>query len=124
MQYNNGSIYSVLDPLYIYLDPGDCMCKAMSSAASQIAYHSDFSCDDPDEECTRIRCDRPTQSISLYVTPCDVPPSLQFNVFANGHVQIIFANGNQTTPLSDNDVELEITMWHFDYSMDVEVSIQ
>ena len=58
----------------------------------------------------------------MHVTPCDVPPSLQFNVSANGHTQKIFADGNQTTTLSDFDDTLRITIWHFDYSMDVEVS--
>ena len=75
------------------------------------------------EECTGIRCDNLTYPLSMYVTPCDVPPSLQFNLIANGHTQIIFATGNQTTRLSDVDGTLEITMWHFDYSMDVVVRI-
>ena len=111
--------------MYIPLDPGDCMCSTMYLAASLIDNFSDFSCNDPEEECTTIRCDGLTQSISLHVNPCDVPPSLQFNVhvFANNHTHEIFANGNQTTSLSDFNGELEITMWHFDYSMDVEVSI-
>ena len=83
---------------------------------------SDPSCYITDDECTDTRCGGLTYTVSMYLTPCDVPPSLQFNVFANGHTRIIFADGNQTTALSDVNGTLQLIMWHFDYSMDVEVS--
>ena len=84
---------------------------------------SNPSCYITNDECTDTRCDSLTYpTVSMYVTSCDVPPSLQFNVFASGRTQIIFADGNQTTALSDVDGTLQLFMWHFDYSMDVEVS--
>ena len=98
------------------------MCRTMQNVLYSMNYFSGSLCNITDEECTDIRCDVPAHPVSMHVTPCDVPPSLQFNVFVNGHTQIIFADGNQTTALSDVDGTLQIIMWQSDYSMDVEVS--
>ena len=100
------------------------MCSTVEDMGHRInSIFYNFWCNITDEECTSVRCDNPTYSVSMYVTPCDAPPSLQFNVYANGHTQIIFTTGNQTTTLSVVNGTLNITMWHFDYSMDVSVSI-
>ena len=99
------------------------MCITVGDIEDQMYFFNHLSCY-VTEECTGIRCDDLTHPLSMYVTPCDVPPSLQFNLTANGHTQIIFATGNQTTSLRYVDATLEITMWHFDYSMDVKVSTE
>ena len=57
----------------------------------------------------------------MIVNPCNDPPSLQVNVLANGRTQTILANDNTTTSLSEVDAQLRINLWHFDYSMDVQV---
>ena len=112
-------------PVYFPLDPGDCMCHTMDDAAYNIQNLTDFNCYTTDEECTTINCDisdSVAQSVSMSVKPCDDPPSVQVNVLANGHTHIIVANDNTTTSLSEIDAELRINLWHFDYSMDVQVS--
>ena len=79
-----------------------------------------------DNECTTVRCDvskSVVESVSITVTSCDDPPSIQLNVHANGHTQSILANDNTTTSLSEVDAELRTKLWHFDYSMDVEVCV-
>ena len=128
MQHNFGITHFTVGPVYIPLDPGDCVCAAqckkwqttfMTSLISHVIYTTN-------EECSSIRCnisDSPAQSVTLYVSPCNDPPSLQLNIIVNGNTQNIDTNGNQTTVLSDIAADLKITIWHFDYSMDVEVSI-
>ena len=54
----------------------------------------------------RINCDISddvAQSVSMIVTSCDVPPFLQVNVHTkcNGCMQVILANDNTTTSLSE-----------------------
>ena len=114
-----------MGPVYIPLDPGDCMCSTMQEVAGNLHDLTDFSCNTTDKECSSIRCnisDSPAQSVTMYVSPCNDPPSLRLNIIVNGNTQNIETNGNQTTILSDIAADLRITIWHFDYSMDVEVS--
>ena len=63
------------------------------------------------------------ESFSMTVISCDDPPSIQLNVHANNLTQTILANDNTTTSLNKVDAALNISLWHFDYSMDVEVCI-
>ena len=119
------STQSIFDPIYFPLDPGDCMCSTMQEAADNLHNLTAFPYDITDEECTTIRCiiaDNPPQSVTTRISPCDDPPSLHTTVVINGHTQNVVANGNQTTTLTDIAADLKITIWHFDYSMDVEVS--
>ena len=98
----------------------------MQEVADNIHDLTSFLCNITDEECTSIICNvsvSPVQSFGMSVTPCDDPPSLQVNVIVDGDTQSIFADGNKTVSLRDVDADLRIRIWHFDYSMDVEVSI-
>ena len=99
----------------------------MEDAADNIHNLTSFSCSVTDEECTSIQCDIgisdvPLQSVGMTVSPCDDPPSLQFAVIANGDTQSISVDHDTTIPLNAIAAELRIRIWHFDYSMDVEVS--
>ena len=126
-----GSPLLLFDPVYIPLDPGDCMCNTMQEAADNLHDLTGFSCDTTDDECTSIRCDvsdssaqsLPLQSVGMSVRPCDDPPSLILSVAVNGDTQPITADDNKVVSLSHLDAKLRISVWHFDYSMDVEVSI-
>ena len=103
----------------------------MQKVADNLHDLTSFSCDTTDEECTNIQCDGvdssaqslPLQSISMGVTPCDDPPSLHLNVDVNCDTQSIHADDNKIVSLSHLDAALGISVWHFDYSMDVEVSM-
>ena len=98
----------------------------MQEVADNVYDLASFLCRITDEGCTSIQCDvsdSPVQSVGMTVSPCDDPPSLQVNVIVDSDTQYIFANGNKTVSLSDIDDTLRISIWHFDYSMDVEVSI-
>ena len=124
-RHNDDSTQSVLDPIYFPLDPGDCMCSTMQEAADNLHNLTAFPCDITDEECTTIRCtisDNPPGSVTTRISPCDDPPSLHTTVVMNGDTQNIDTSGNLTTTLNDIPADLKITIWHFDYSMDVEVS--
>jgi hypothetical protein len=126
LHHNDGSGQTILTPLYIPLDPGDCMCSTMEDAADNIHNLTSFSCSVTDEECTSIQCDIadiPGQSVGVTVSPCDDPPSLQFAVIVNGNTQSISADGNKTVSLGEVDADLRIRIWHFDYSMDVELTV-
>ena len=116
---------SLFEPVYVPLDPGDCMCSTMEEAADNIHNLTSFSCSVTDEECTSIRCNvsiSPVQSFGMTVSPCDDPPSLQFAMTANDATQSVSVNHNTTIPLNTIPAGLRISIWHFDYSIDVEVS--
>ena len=97
----------------------------MQEVADDIFNHTaELYCYITDEECTSISCNAidieyPLQTVGMTVSPCDDPPSLQLNV---NDTQSIFADGNKTVSLGEVDADLRIRIWHFDYSMDVEVS--
>ena len=126
-----GSTLLLFDPVYIPLNPGVCMCNTMQEVADNIHDLTGFSCDTTDNECNSIRCDEsdsssqslPLQSVGMSVSPCDDPPSLILNVGVNGDTQSITADDNKVVSLSHLDATLRISLWHFDYSMDVEVSM-
>ena len=127
MQHNDGSTRRIFDPVYFPLDPGDCMCSTMEEAAENLHNLTAFSCNITDEECTNIYCvisdTNPQSYVDTRISPCDNPPSLHTTVVIYGNTQTIDANGNKTTRLNVLPADLKITIWHFDYSMDVEVSI-
>ena len=98
----------------------------MQEVAENLHEFTAFSCNTTDDECTSIRCDvidTSVQSVGMSVVPCSDPPSLVLSVDVEGDTQSISADGNRTVTLNDVPANLRINIWHFDYSMDVEVSI-
>ena len=112
----------LFDAVYIPLDPADCMCSSMENVAADIHLTTNYSCNTT-AVCNVITCDvrdSPLRSVDVTVNPC--PPSLDVNIDILGRVRKIHANGNTTTSLGSVGVTLILTLWHYDYSMDVEVS--
>ena len=125
LHHNNEVIADfVYHPVFIPLHPGDCMCDTLQyESHTPIGYTV---CSTTDKECNTILCDvsnSVVESFSMTVISCDDPPSIQLNVHANNLTQTILANDNTTTSLSETVNELRISLWHFDYSMDIEVCI-
>ena len=98
------------------------MCSSMENIATDI--HSvSYTCNTA-KNCTGVNCitnNSPLQSVNLTVFPCDSPPSLDLDVTLWTTVYRIHANDN-TTRILDNGVAIKIEIWHFDYSMDIQVS--
>ena len=118
----SGDVKWLFDAVYIPLDPADCMCSSMENVAADIHLTTNYSCNTT-AVCNVITCDvrdSPLRSVDVTVNPCHNPPSLDVNIDILGRVSKIHANDNTTTSLGS--VALILTLWHYDYSMDVEVS--
>ena len=75
-------------------------------------------------DCAQVHCTTrhgPLQGINLVVNSCDKPPSVDMELVIGGDKKMIHADHNITTSVDGIDEEFIIDLWHFDYSMDVEV---
>ena len=126
MQRNGSSrIDWIFHPVYIPLDPHGCMCSSMQSILL-----SNNTCESIDE-CNHIRCNASNtamESFEMNVTACHHPPNpyqdpyLDFKILM-GHIHLIHnVHYSGTTRLSGSAAILYLTMWKFDYSMDIEAS--
>ena len=111
----------LLEAVYVPLKPADCMCSSMKNIATDI--HSVSYICNTAKDCTQLNCtvnDSPLQSMNLTVYPCDSPPSLDLDVNLWTTVYRTHSSDNTTTVL-DNGVTVKIEIWHYDYSMDIQV---
>ena len=116
----------LFDPLYVPLFPGDCMCSSMKNVASEIHERTNYNCR-VNSDCGEIQCTvrhNTLKSINLIINSCDHPPSVDVELHMEGDDELIkiHADHNTTTKLdSQLGGDLVIDLWHFNYSMDVEV---
>ena len=116
----------LLYPVYIPLDPADCLCSSMQNVAEDIHLLSDFSCNTTVGNCAEIVCDvvnSPLQFVSMEVIQCDSPPSLDISIVLQSSNYHVSTNTNRTLVLTSVGATLYINIWHYDYSMDVQVCV-
>ena len=101
------------------------MCSSMENVASEIHDRTNYDCT-VNNDCDEIQCTvrhNTLKSLNLIFNSCDLPPSVDVELHMEGdEVPIkIHANRNTTTKLDRLGEDLVIDLWHFDYSMDIEV---
>ena len=101
------------------------MCSSMKNVASEIHERTNYDCT-INSDCGEIQCTvrhNTLKSINLIINSCDHPPSVDVELHMEGdEVPIkIHADRNTTTKLDRLGEDLVIDLWHFNYSMDIEV---
>ena len=72
--------------------------------------------------CSQVVCDvinTPFQSLNMSVHSCDSPPSIDLSITIRGEAHSYNIGRNQSISLSDFLIEVQI--WHYNYSMDIQV---
>ena len=98
------------------------MCSSMENVASEIHHKINYDCTTFDD-CTEIQCTTRhsiLQSMNFIINSCE--KSLDVELHMEGdEITTVHAEDNTTETLDSLGVDLIIDLWHFDYSMDVEV---
>ena len=115
----------LFEAVYIPLDPYGCMCSSMETLAEDvnldISGSTDYNCT---ANCTEVVCevwDSSLHAVRMTVYQCDQPPSLMVEIAIDGATHAFKVNNNDTVSLGDLGIQLEVMLWHFNYSMDVQV---
>ena len=97
----------------------------MENVASEIHDRTNYDCT-VNIDCDEIHCTvrhNALKSLKLTINSCDHPPSVDVELHVDGDEKPIkiHANHNTTTKLDRLGEDFVIDLWHFDYSMDIEV---
>lgn len=117
---------SLFHDVYIPLDPADCMCSSVENVAADIQLRTSYNCSTT-ARCMQILCNvintnSSLQSVDIVVNSCDNPPSLSLGVHTLDSSWTMHATDNTTMSLDGVGVVMLLKIWHYNYSMDVEVS--
>ena len=91
--------------------------------ASQIHYRANYDCT-VNNDCDEIYCTvrhSTLRSVNFIFNSCDHPPSVDVELHMDSGTVTVHANDNTTQTVQSLGVDLIIDLWHFDYSMDVQV---
>ena len=114
----------LLAPVYLPLNPHECMCNSMEAVAEDIDLLFDSSCNITDEGCTELQCavdESPVQRLTMNLSQCDTPPTLNFEIVAQDTTYTAPVTGNTTKSLASIGVTVAFTVWYYEYSMDLQV---
>ena len=115
----------LFEPLFVPLFPHDCICDSMENVASNIHYRANYDCT-VNNDCDEIQCTvrhSTLHSVNFIFNSCDDPPSVDVELHMDSGTVTVHANDNITERVESLDVDMIIDLWHFDYSMDVQVYV-
>ena len=95
----------------------------MRTVAYQIHYRANYDCT-VNNGCDEIYCTvrhSTLHAVNFIFNSCDHPPSVDVELHMDSGIVIVHANDNITQTVQSLDVDLIVDLWHFDYSMDVQV---
>ena len=121
-----GETLSVFDPIFVPLNTSECMCDSLERIADDVdldigtSIITLYNCTNPN--CSRVVCtvlDSPVQFVNMTVHSCDSPPSIDLSTAISGTAHSYNVDHSQT--ISSSGFQMNVDIWHFNYSMDVQV---
>ena len=100
------------------------MCDSMQEVAEDIDLLANSTCHTTNNDCSQLQCtveESALQSVIMNVSQCENPPKVTLTIVAVGTSYNVEVTGNTTRII--NGITVMITVWYYDYSMDLQVCV-
>ena len=101
------------------------MCESMKAAAEDFV--SSYSCTLTNDECTELLCTvkgSVLESLTMSISQCDDPPTVTLKVVVDNRTYTMTVTSATSRLFDPAGIVLTVGLWSYDYSIDLEVSME
>ena len=100
------------------------MCESMQAIREDFA--SSYSCTLTNDECTELQCVKNSvlESLTMSISQCDDPPTVTLKVVVDNRTYTMAVTSPTSRLLDHTGIVLTVGLWSYDYSIDLEVSME
>ena len=101
------------------------MCESMQAVAEDFV--SPYSCTLINDECTELQCTvkgSVLESLTMSISQCDDPPTVTLKVVVDNRTYTMTVTSATSRILDPAGIILTVGLWSYNYSIDLEVSVE